>query len=99
MDLLKSQSHTVDKPSPCRVNVRQMTEKNKQTFFKLLQDHNWDNILFNSAFSNFFNHIERFPNQGVRIRITLGGSGSMIFVRGGSGSMFLTEADPDPDPG
>ena len=28
-------------------------------------------------------------NPGVRIRITLGGSGST----------FLTEADPDPDPG
>ena len=29
-------------------------------------------------------------DQGVRIRITLGGSSSMIFARGGSGSTFVT---------
>ena len=43
------------------------------------------------------NELGRY-NSGVRIRITLGGSRSMTFVRGGSGSTFLTEADPDTDP-
>ena len=66
----------VDKSTPSKVKVRQMTEKNKQTFSKLLQDHNWDNVLFNSdpnsAFSDFFNHIDRyydmaFPEKPVKL--------------------------------
>ena len=62
-----------EKVSPNSIKVRQINEKNIQTFVRLLQDHNWNDILFNndpnSAFNTFFHHIDLYYEKSFPEKI------------------------------